>query len=60
MNEANTQIQKDFEQFFVTKQGFLVSKKYKKIQFRVQWLYNVHLTKAKYRTLSLFTKNTQI
>ena len=29
----STQIQEDFEQFFVTKQGFLASKKYKKVQF---------------------------
>ena len=50
----------DFEQFFVTKQGFLASKKYKKIQFSVQWLYNANLTKAKSRTLLILTKNTQI
>ena len=60
--QNNTQIQEDFEQFFVTKQGFLASKNYKKknILFSVQWLYNTYLTKAKSRTLSLFTKNTQI
>ena len=30
LDKINTQIQEDFEEFFVTKQGFLVSKKYKK------------------------------
>ena len=60
LEEKNTEIQEDFEQFFVTKQGFLASKKYKKYSF---WLYNsytTYLTKAKSRSLSLFTKNTQI
>ena len=36
------------------------SKKYKKIQFSVQWLYNIYLRKAKSRTLSLFTKHSNI
>ena len=38
-----TQIQEDFEQFFVTKQGFLASKKYKKIQFSVQYGYTTYI-----------------
>ena len=45
------------QQFFVTKYGFLASKKYNKIQFLVKWLQNIYLTKAKRRTLSMFTKN---
>ena len=39
--------EEDFEQFSVTKQGFLAAEKYKKIQFSVQWLYNLYLTKLK-------------
>ena len=46
-DKITTQIQEDFEQFFVTQQGFLASKKVQKIQFSVQWLYNIYLTKAK-------------
>ena len=45
---------------FITKRGFLASKKHQKIQFWVKWLHNIYLTIAKSRTLSVFTKNTQI
>ena len=45
---------------FITRQGFFAPKSTKKIQLWVQWLYNIYLTKAKTRTLSLFTKTTQI
>ena len=34
--------------------------KVQKIQFRVKWLHSIYLTKAKSRTLSLFTQNTKI
>ena len=34
--------------------------KVQKIQFRVKWLHNIYLTKAKSRALSLFIENTQI
>ena len=54
LDKINTQ------QFFVTKYGFLASKKYNKIQFFVKRLQNIYFTKAKRRTLSMFTKNTQI
>ena len=30
LDEINTEIKEDFEQFFVTRKGFLTSKKYKK------------------------------
>ena len=31
-----------------------------KMLFSIQWLYNIYLTKAKNRTLSLFTKITPV
>ena len=57
LDKINTQISEILNNFFITKQVFFASKKYKKIQFWVKWLYNIYLTKAKIRTLSLFTKN---
>ena len=42
--------------FSSQKKGFLASKKYKKIHFWGQWLYNIYLTIAKSKTLSLFTQ----
>ena len=59
LDKINTQISENFQQFFVIKQGVLVSKKYKKTQFWVKWLHNMYLTKAKSRTLST-NKNTKI
>ena len=50
---------KEIVQFFVARQVFLASKSTKNKALST-WLYNIYLTKAKSRTLSLFTKNTQI
>ena len=59
MDKINTQIKDDFEQFFLKKTRVFSLQKVQKIQFTVQRLYNIYLTKAKSRTLSLFIKNTQ-
>ena len=46
MDKISTQIQETFEQFFVIKQGFLASKKYKKNTVFSKCLYTIYLTKA--------------
>ena len=51
LDKINTQIWEDFQQFFVTKQGFLAFKTYKKTQFWIKWLHSIYFTKAKSRTL---------
>ena len=45
-DKRNTQLKERFEQFFVTKQRFLFSKKYIKKHFWVKWLYKIYLNKT--------------
>ena len=49
-----------FSKKFYHKTRIFSLQKVQKIQFWVKWLHNIYLTKAKSRTLSMFTKNTQI
>ena len=49
-----------FWTIFCQKTRVLATQKYTKTPFSIQWLYNTYLKKAKSRTLSLFTKNSQI